>query len=123
MKNNKSFSIRARTKSFKYAFAGIVDFFKSEHNAFIHLLAAIVVLILAFVVHFSGMEMMALIFAIGFVWATELFNTAIERAMDFICAEQDPKIKFIKDVSAAAVLVAACVAIAVGCLVFIPKLL
>ncbi len=122
MKNNKPFSILSRIKSFKYAFAGIVDFFKSEHNAFIHLLATIVVVILAIMFHVSGIEMIALIFAFGFVWVAELFNTAIEKIMDFISTEQHPNIKFIKDLSAAAVLVAACVAIAVGCFVFIPKL-
>ena len=122
MKTNKPFSIRSRFKSFKYAFAGIINFFKAEHNALIHLLVTIVVLILAIVLRVSGLEMSALILAIGFVWVAELFNTAIEKIMDFLSEEQQPQIKFIKDLSAAAVLVAACVAIAVGCFVFIPKL-
>jgi len=37
MKNNKSFSIGARGKSFKYAFDGVIAFFKAEHNAVLHL--------------------------------------------------------------------------------------
>jgi len=41
--------------------------------------------------------------------------------MDFISVEQHPQIKFIKDVAAAAVLVAAIVAFITGCIVFIPK--
>lgn len=122
MKTNKPFSILSRIKSFKYAFAGIINFFKAEHNALIHLLATSAVLILAIVLHVSGMEIIVLVFAIGFVWVAELFNTAIEKIMDFVSTEQNPDIKLIKDLSAAAVLVAACVAIAVGCFVFIPKL-
>jgi diacylglycerol kinase len=42
--------------------------------------------------------------------------------MDFVSMEQDPKIGFIKDLSAGAVLVAAVVAFITGCIVFIPKL-
>ena len=122
MKSNKPFSILARIQSIKYAFAGIVSFFNSEHNAIIHLLATIAVLILAIVLHTSGLEIVVLIFAIGFVWVAEIFNTAIEEIMDFISEEQQPKIKLIKDLSAGAVLVAACIAIAVGCFVFIPKI-
>ena len=122
MRKNKPFSLEARARSFKYAFDGVMNFFKAEHNALIHLVATITVLILALLLPVSGLEMIALILAIGFVWVAELFNTAIEKAMDFISTEQHPSIKFIKDLSAAAVLVAACVAIAVGCFVFIPKL-
>ena len=122
MKDNKPFSLRARARSFKYAFVGMINFFKAEHNAILHLLATITVLVLAIVFHISGIEIITLILAIGFVWAAELFNTAIEKMMDFISTEQNPKIKLIKDLSAAAVLVAACSAISVGCIVFIPKL-
>ncbi len=46
---------------------------------------------------------MALVLAVGFVWAAELFNTGIEKIMDFISKKQHPNIKFIKDISAAAV--------------------
>jgi diacylglycerol kinase (ATP) len=121
MKNNNPFSIRARARSFKYALEGILNFFNAEHNALLHLLGTSATIFLAIVLHVSGMEMIALIFAMGFVWVAELFNTAIEKVMDFISTDKHPRIKFIKDLSAAAVLVAACVAIAVGCIVFIPK--
>jgi len=121
MKKDKPFSLRARARSFKYALDGIINFFKAEHNSLLHLLATVVVFVAAIVLHVSGSEMIALILAIGFVWVAELFNTAIEKIMDFISEEQQPQIKFIKDLSAAAVLIAACTAIAVGCFVFIPK--
>ena len=122
MKKDKPFSLSARAWSFKYAFDGVINFFKTEHNSLIHLLATVAVFVAAIVLHVSGSGMIALILAIGFVWVAELFNTAIEKIMDFISAEHHPKIKLIKDLSAAAVLVAACIAIAVGCIVFIPKL-
>ncbi len=122
MKSNKPFSIRARAGSFKYAFDGIINFFKAEHNAILHLLGTLTVLSLAVMLHVSGMEAIALVFATGFVWVAELFNTAIEKIIDFVSAEKHPKIKFIKDLSAAAVLIAAIAAFITGCIVFIPKL-
>jgi len=122
MKNKEPFSIQTRGRSFRHAFEGIKDFFRSEHNAWLHLLGTIAAVVLAVIVHVSRMEIIALTFAIGFVWIAELFNTAIEKIMDFVSAEQHPKIRFIKDLSAAAVLVAAVVAFITGCFVFIPKL-
>lgn len=116
------FSLPARIQSFKYAIGGIRLFFKSEHNARIHLVATAAVIIPAILIPVSGTEAIALTLAIGFVWMAELFNTAIEKIMDFISAESNPQIKFIKDISAAAVLIAAGMAFITGCLVFIPKL-
>ena len=56
------------------------------------------------------------------VWMAELFNTAIEKTMDFISKEAHPQIKLVKDLAAAAVLIAAIAAVLVGALIFIPKL-
>jgi diacylglycerol kinase len=121
MKRNEPFSIKARRNSFKYAIDGMVKFFSTEHNSLLHLLATIIAIILALVLQVSKLEIVALVIVIGLVWLTELFNTAIEKIMDFITVKQDPLIRYIKDVSAAAVLVSAIVAFITGCIVFIPK--
>ena len=117
------FSVNARKNSFKYAFAGISSLFKSEHNMLLHLVGTVVVIVLMIIVPVSAMEIIALILSIGFVWVAEIFNTAIEKIMDFITEERKPEIKVIKDLAAAGVLVAAIVALLVGCWVFIPKFL
>ena len=122
MENNKPFSVNDRGNSFKYAFAGIVAFFNKEHNARIHLAATIAVIALAVGFHISTIEAIVLTLAMGFVWSAEIFNTAIEKMMDFISTKKNSKIKFIKDVSAAAVLVAAVTALGTGCIIFIPKI-
>jgi diacylglycerol kinase len=57
------------------------------------------------------------------VWVAEIFNTAIEKTMDFISRERHPQIKLIKDLAAAAVLVTAFSALITGAIIFIPKLL
>src|ERR1700749_4246742 len=122
MKSQEEFSIRARIRSFRYAFEGIAAFFQSEHNAWIHFMATIAVITLATLVGVTKTEMVALAFAIGFVWVAEMFNTCIEKAMDFISDQPHKEIKFIKDLAAGAVLVAAITAVVVGAVVFIPKL-
>ena len=122
MKKNEPFSFRARGKSFKYAINGITRFFRSEHNALIHLTGTLFVIVMAVLTHVSRTEIIFLTLTTGFVWTAELFNTAIEKIMDFISVQQHPEIKFIKDIAAAAVLVAAIVAFITGGIVFIPKL-
>jgi len=50
----------------------------------------------------------------GAVLAAELFNTALEHLADHLHPEVDPRIGLVKDCAAAAVLVAAIAAAAVG---------
>jgi diacylglycerol kinase (ATP) len=122
MEKDKRFSIRARVGSIRYAINGLVDFFRGEHNAWLHLIATVAVIILSLVFPVSRTELLALVFAVGFVWTAEIFNTVIEKIMDFIAPDIDGRIKFIKDLSAAAVLISAITALTIGCIVFIPKL-
>ena len=86
-------------------------------------MCSIAVLTLAVLVGVNTTEALALVFAIGFVWVAEMFNTCIERLLDFVSVERHPEIKFIKDLAAGAVLVAAMVSVIVALIVFIPKLL
>lgn len=120
--NKEKFSIVKRLKSFIYALNGLKILILEEHNARIHLFAAICVLIAGIVFRISSLEWTAIIFAIGFVIALEIINSAIENMADFISPEKNEQIKKIKDLSAAAVLVGAITAFVIGLIVFIPKL-
>lgn len=119
----KKFSLTRQIKNFNYAFAGIKNLIISEHNARIHLIATITIIILSFTLQISKTEWLAIFFVTGLVWVTEMINTCIEKIMDFISTEKKPAIAFIKDVSAGAVLVAAFTALITGLLIFIPKIL
>jgi diacylglycerol kinase (ATP) len=119
---SKSFSIRARASSFRFAWEGIYKFFSREHNAWIHLAATIVVFAAAWKFNISRNELISLVIVIGFVWAAEILNTAIEKIMDFVSPQYHPEVKIIKDLAAAAVLIAAAAALFTGGLIFIPKL-
>lgn len=89
---------------------------------YIHLTLTIATVLCAVIFKVRALEAIVLIFAMALVWMAELFNTAIEKTADLISNEYHPQIKFLKDVSAAAVLVAALAAFLIGCIIFIPKL-
>jgi diacylglycerol kinase (ATP) len=119
---NKEFSLKARLQSIKYAVAGIQQFFVLEHNARIHVAATLVVLAAAHFLGVSPVEAILLLVVISLVWITELINTCIEKTADLITTERLPQVKFIKDVAAGAVLVAAGTALITGSIIFIPKI-
>lgn len=118
----KKFSWKQRGNSFTYAWQGIKSALKTEHNTWIHLALTILAILLGFILKISAGEFIALIIVTTMVWTAEIFNTAIEKTMDFISEEKHPQIKLVKDLAAAAVLIAALAALAVGAIIFIPKL-
>lgn len=95
--------------------------FKEELNFRIHVVATIIVIAVGLYFKLSITEWLAIIIVIGLVLLTELLNTTIENIADFISPERHEKIKTIKDIAAAAVLISAIVALVVGLLVFVPK--
>lgn len=118
----KKFSLSDRLKSFNYAFNGLKILIQEEHNARIHFFVALIVIIGGFIYSISSMEWIIVIFAIGFVIAFELINTAIEQIANFISPEKHESIKRIKDIAAAAVLISVITAILIGFIIFLPKI-
>ncbi len=123
MNNNKHFSFSARIKSLGYALEGIVLFFKTQHNAFLQAIAAIVVIIFGFVLEVNVIEWCFLITAISLVFITEMLNTAIEFLTDLASPDIHIQAKKVKDVAAGAVLMAAIIAVAIGMIIFLPKII
>ncbi len=119
----KRFSIVARARSFNHAFRGIVIIFKTQHNAWIHTAAGILVLILGVWLHISHLEWGLIIIAIAMVLSAEGFNTALEIDIDLTSPDEHPYARDTKDVAAGAVLLTVLGAIGVGVLVFLPKVL
>ncbi len=109
---------KKRTQAFGFAFSGLFAAFKSESHLKIHLLATAVVIVCGFYFKISKSEWLAIIICCGAVIAAELFNSAIEKLCDVISPQLNPKIKFIKDVSAAAVLVLSIASLCVALIVF-----
>ena len=122
MKNEK-FSLRKRIQSFGFALNGLKIMLREEHNSRIHLFCACLVIGLMFIFNLSPIEIGLLIMVIGMVFTAELFNSALENLADHLSPEKNEKIKKVKDLSAAAVLVTALTALIVGCMIFLPKIL
>jgi len=120
MQNNK-FSVRKRARSFKYAFEGIKDFIRQEHNAWIHCFALVCVVVAGIVLGINRMEWVAIAIVSGNVLAAEAINTALEKLADYVCPEKHPAIKRTKDIAAAAVMITALVSVIVGLIIFVPK--
>ena len=114
--------LKKRINSFKYAFEGIIMTIRSETNMKIHLFVMILVIVAGVVLKLSAVQWKIGIILFSFVIAGELFNTAIETAVDIAMPEKDSRAKKAKDVSASAVLVLAIASAIIGLMIFIPKL-
>lgn len=119
---NKRFSFSERLVSFKFAFNGLKQFFRFDHNGRIHVFCAIIAICFSFWLNISAMEWVAICIAIFMVLVTEIFNTAIEKLADLVIKEIHPEIKIIKDLAAGAVLLTAILALIIGAVVFLPKI-
>jgi diacylglycerol kinase (ATP) len=119
----KRFSISERVKSFGFAMEGLAEFFRTQHNAWIHLGAAVGAILLGFYFDIATNDWCWIIAAIVLVLMAEMFNTAIEYLSDVVSPNLHPGIKKVKDVAAAAVLITAIGAMFIGILVFLPKII
>lgn len=116
-------SVRSFYQSFKYAIEGFVYCVRTQRNMRIHLTAAVFVLLCSFFLRLKAFELMVLILTISLVFICEMFNTAIEKAVDVATGEFHPFAKAAKDVAAGAVLVSAVNSVIMGYLLFANKLL
>jgi diacylglycerol kinase (ATP) len=120
-KDNTFFT--GRLKSMGFALKGAIKLITTEHSVMVQSSLAVLLIIAGFYFKISREEWMLQILATGLVLSIEGLNTAIEKIADFIHPEFHNRIGFIKDIAAGAVFFAALSAIAIGCLIYIPKLL
>ena len=119
----KTKGIKRFIKSFGYALDGLKYAFKYEQNIVAHTIATILVIIFGILLKISFIEWLILALIIGLVIATELINTSIEAVVDLITLEKNSVAKVAKDTAAAAVMVFAIIAVVIGLIIFIPKIL
>ena len=110
--------IKDRVTSFRNAFNGMAILLSSQTNARLHLIATVAVVALGYYFQISVNEWILITIAIAMVFSAELFNTAMERLADVIDPEYNPKIKTIKDLAAAGVLMTALGAAIIGIFLF-----
>ena len=115
--------MRRLLHSFDHAFAGISYSLRTQANLRIHLAAAIGVILAGLLFQISTVEWAILVVTIMIVTSAELFNTALEAAVDRVGNEHHPLSKIAKDTAAGAVLIGAIGSVLVGLLIFGPRLL
>ncbi len=108
---------------FLNAFRGMYVVAKATRHLYIHVFFALLAIATSFYFHISSLEWVAIIFAIALVFVSEAFNTAIEIDIDLTSPEYHPYARDTKDVAAAAVLLSVFASIAVGLVIFLPKVL
>ena len=109
---------RGLSDSFNYAIQGLKYALKTQRNMRIHLAIGSAVIILGLIVGLSTIEFILLLSAVTLVIVAEMFNTALELAVDMFTKEFHHMAKLAKDIAAGCVFVTAVYAVIVGYLVF-----
>ena len=126
MNKRKMVELRKKRKklrnSFKYAFEGIKEAWKTEQNLKIHFVIMILVIIAGFIFKITVAEWFVCLLLFALVISLELINTAIETTVDIAMPEINEKAKFGKDIAAGAVLFSAIISVIVGLIIFLPKI-
>jgi diacylglycerol kinase len=119
--HNKSELVRF-IASFGYAFHGLWYTVRTQRNARVHAVAALLVIIMGFLLHISTLEFAILFVVIGAVFVAEMFNTVMEICVDLASPGYHPLAGIAKDVAAGAVLFNAIIAVIVGLCIFLPHI-
>lgn len=112
-------------KKFGYAFRGLYVSLKEESSLIVHFIIATVVLLIGIILNkqMTSTDWAILVILIAIIISMELLNTTIENIVDIIVFEYNVKAKKIKDISAAATLILTIASVAVGLIIFIPKII
>jgi diacylglycerol kinase len=114
--------VRSRIKSLRNALVGWWHVIKTQQNAWIHAVATVTVITLAFWLNLPLRDWAVLLITIALVWTAEFLNTALEIVVDLASPKVHPLAKAGKDVGAASVLIAAVTSIVIGILLLGPPL-
>ena len=107
-------------RSFYFAFAGVKHLFRTQRNARIEMVIALIVCALAWWLRISRVEWAIFVVMFALVLMLEGLNTALESVVDLASPDIHPLAKTAKDLAAGMVLIAAIASIVVGILILSP---
>lgn len=110
-------------RGFKFAFQGIWQAVRTEHNFRFMLAFFMFVVAAGTVFGISRGEWLAVLICCGAVLGTEILNMAVEAAVDLAVQGENPLAKKAKDAAAGASLTVCIFAAAVGLIVFVPYII
>ena len=93
---------------------------RSEQNFRIQIMVGILAIMLAVLVHLETWRIVAVILLVAMVLVLEVLNSVFERLLDVIKARLHPSVRDMKDMLAAAVLLASLTALVIGIVFFFP---
>lgn len=120
---NNPYKNRNFFDSFRYAFEGVVTAFREERNMRFHVFSAILVIALSYFLSLSISEWLWIILVTFNVIIMEILNTVIENVTDLISPDYHPLAKKVKDMAAAVVLISSLLALVIGGIILLPKLI
>ena len=119
---SNSLTFTGRLRSVKFAVRGVATMLRTQHNAWLHAAATVLVVAFGLVARLSVGEWCWIVLAITTVWTAEALNTAFEFLTDVASPDFHPIAEKAKDVAAGAVLLAACGSVVIGGLVLGPHM-
>ena len=105
-------------RSCAHALRGLSGAFREESNLRIHFLASTIVVLLGFYFSIEAWEWCILILVSTLVISLELINSGIENLVDLVTLEQNLMARKVKDIAAAAVLIAVTASLVIGSVIF-----
>lgn len=114
------FSITAFLRCIGYAARGIATAVKTQRNAQLHIIAALIVIAAGIYLGINRQDWLWITLAVCLVWMAELINSAFEYLCDLVQPDYHEAVKHAKDIAAGAVLIAVVTAIIIGLIVFAP---
>lgn len=114
------FNLKNQSQSFRYAVQGLRYIWQHEQNFRVQSCIAVLVVLAMIFFHVTLGEAIILTMMIIFVLVLEVVNTIFEKFVDILKPRLHMYVGVIKDMMAAAVLLAAAGAVAVALMVFVP---
>ena len=111
------------TSAFANAGRGLVEAVRTERNLRIDVACAVVAVVLGFALRIDAASWLAVIICIGMMLALETVNTAIEAVVDLASPGYHELARKAKDCAAGAALAGAAASLAVGAVVFLPRII
>lgn len=108
---------------FRYAFAGLRYGVVVDRSIRFQFILACMAVAASVILGLSLSEWLWILLCITLVLMAEIFNSCIEKVVDYISQERTDQARIIKDMAAAAVMLVSFFAFVVACLIFIPRLI
>ncbi|MFA6131806.1 MAG: diacylglycerol kinase family protein [Patescibacteria group bacterium] len=114
---------RSLFRSFSHALRGIKTLAKTEQSFRLQLLAGVLVVFFAVFFPITAFEKIIVFLLVALVLILEMINSIFERIVDAFKPRLNPIVGEIKDIMAAAVLVASIFSAIIGLIIFFPHII